>query len=152
MNNTTEINNVLIKLETTKYKLFEIISEIEDLEEKVKKIEREERQDSDIDGIPRHNLTTVTKDDVAEKIEDDKTRSSKVIFDKIESEPDAVLILIGVDRSMVKAKSRISTATAVIFAESSILNEEFSTSARKSSSEPEIIGALPALQKAMNLN
>ena len=53
---------------------------------------------------------------------------------------------------MVKAKSRIATATAVIFVESSILNEEFSTSARKSSSEPEIIGALTALQKAINLN
>ena len=61
MNNTTEINNVLIKLETTKYKLFEIISEIEDLEEKVKKIEREERQDSDIDGIPRHNFKNSNK-------------------------------------------------------------------------------------------
>ena len=38
MNNTTEINNVLRKLESTKYKLLEIVTELEDLEEKVNKL------------------------------------------------------------------------------------------------------------------
>ena len=94
----------------------------------------------------------MTKEDVLEKIQDDSTNSSKVILDKNKEEKESELVLIGVDGSLVKARSRTSTATAVIFSESSILNEVFTTSSKKSSSEPEIIGALVALQKSINLN
>ena len=61
MNNKSEINNVLRKLENTKYKLFGIITEIEEIEDRVRKIEKQDTQDTDIEGIQRQNLTTVTK-------------------------------------------------------------------------------------------
>ena len=126
--NKSEINNILRRLENTKYKLFGIITEIEEIEDRVRKIEKQDTQDTDIEGIQRQNLTTVTKEDVLEKIQDDRTDSSKVILEKNKEETNDELILIG---SLVKAKSRTSTATAVIFSESSILNEVFTTSAIK---------------------
>ena len=150
--NKSEINNILRRLENTKYKIFGIITEIEEIEDRVRKIEKQDSQDTEIEGIQRQNLTTVTKEDVLEKIQDDTTDSSKVILEKNKEEKENELILIGVDGSLVKAKSRTSTATAIIYSEYSILNEVFTTSSKKSSSEPEIIGALVALQKSINLN
>ena len=126
--NKSEISNILRKLENTKYKIFGIITELEEIEDRVRKIEEKDSQETEIEGIQRQNLTTVTKEDVLEKIQDDSTDSSKVILDKNKEEKESELVLIGVDGSLVKARSRTSTATAIIFSESSILNEVLTTS------------------------
>ena len=134
-----EINNLIRKLETVKFKLFEALAEIDNLENVIKEINSKRKNSEEIENIPRHYFTTISKKDTFEKKQDDLTETSKIIIDDEISE-DAEIILVASDGSYVKNKSRISTACCIILAENSILNEELVTSAIKSSTEPEIIG------------
>ena len=123
------------------YKNWKILKNQSDMKNK-------NNETAEIENIPRSNFTTTTKPEVNDRILGDKTKTSKISINTNNSNPDSELILVATDGSLTKSRSRISTATAVIFAENSILNEEFTTTAKKSSSEPEIIGALSALIKS----
>ena len=107
---------------------------------------------SEIENIPRSNFTTTNKIEIDERILEDKTNKSNVIINNDEDNPDSEIVLIACDGSLTQLRLRISTATAVIFAENSILNEEFTTSVKKSSSELEIIGAFSVIIKSNDLN
>ena len=92
--NTTDLNTVLRKIESTKFKLFEIIQELETLETKVNDIAHKFKDNAEIKNISRSNFTSITKTEVDEKIEDDNTNTSKLIFDKEKSNTDMELILV----------------------------------------------------------
>ena len=114
---TTELNNVSRKLETAKFKLFEVLQEIENLEKEVNDLKSKTNNNEEIEKIPRSNFTTITKTEAEEKIKEDKTETSKIIMDKEKSNRETELILVASLGSLIKSRSRISTATAIIFAE-----------------------------------
>ena len=77
-----EINNLSRKLETVKFKLIEALAEIDNLENVIKEINSKRKNPEEIENIPRHNFTTISKQDTMEKKQEDLTKTSKIIIEK----------------------------------------------------------------------
>ena len=114
--NNTDLNRILKRVESTKFKISEILHELKDIEKTVSQIKLKNDENSEIENIPRSNFTTTNK--------------SNVIINNDEDNPDSEIVFITCDGSLTQSRLRISTATAVIFAENYILNEEIFIIAR----------------------
>lgn len=79
---TIELNNVSRKIETAKFKLFKVLQEIENIENEVNEFKSKTKNNDEIKKIPRSNFTTIMKTEAEDKINADKTDTSKIIIDK----------------------------------------------------------------------
>ena len=92
--NNTDLNRILKRVESTKFKISEILHELKDIEKTVSQIKLKNDENSEIENIPRSNFTTTNKTEIEERIIDGKTDKSNVIINNDEDNPDSEIVFI----------------------------------------------------------